>query len=129
MKTTEIIRKALTRLGIYATGDEVSADDTITALETLNGLLSEYELQSLIDMPVDLYLPIDLDTDIPMIKSLQRLIILGLAVDLAPDYGIEPSSSLLRQQSRAMTVAKHSNVKPIYSCSHLPLGRKRYGFH
>lgn len=129
MKTTEIIRKALTRLGIYATGDEVSADDTITALETLNGLLSEYELQSLLRMPVDLYLPVDEETDIPMADSLLRVIILGLAVDLAPDYGVEPSPSLLRQQSRAMTVAKHSNVKPIYSCSQLPLGRKHYGFH
>lgn len=129
MKTTEIIRKALTRLGIYATGDEVSADDTITALETLNGLLSEYELQSLLRMPVDLYLPVDEETDIPMADSLLRVIILGLAVDLAPDYGVEPSPSLLRQQSRAMTVAKHSNVKPIYSCSQLPVGRNRYGFH
>ena len=129
MKATEIIRAALTRLGVYATGEEVPYDDAVTALDTLNGLLSEYELQSLIDIPVDLYLPIELDTDIPMIKSLQRLIILGLAVDLAPDYGIEPSASLLRQQARAMTVVKHSNTKPIYSCSQLPLGRKHYGFH
>lgn len=129
MKATEIIRAALTRLGVYATGDEVSAEDTVTALDTLNGLLSEYELQSLIDMPVDLYLPIEIDTDIPMIDSLQRLIILGLAVDLAPDYGIEPSASLLRQQARAMTVVKHSNTKPIYSCSQLPLGCNRYGFY
>lgn len=129
MKTTEIIRKALTRLGIYATGDEISADDTITALETLNGLLSEYELQPLLDLPVDLYLPIDIDTDIAMDKSLQRVIILGLAVDLAPDYGVEPSPSLLRQQSRAMVVAKHANVRPIYTCSKLPVGRNRYGFY
>lgn len=129
MKTTEIIRKALTRLGIYATGDEVSADDTATALETLNGLLSEYELQPLLDLPVDLYLPIDIDTDIAMDKSLQRVIILGLAVDLAPDYGIEPSPSLVRQQSRAMVVAKSYNAKPIYTCSQLPLGCNRYGFH
>lgn len=129
MKTTEIIRKALTRLGIYATGDEVSADDTITALETLNGLLSEYELQSLLRMPVDLYLPVDEETDIPMADSLLRLIILGLAVDLAPDYGVEPSPSLLRQQSRAMVVAKRYNAKPIYTCSKLPLGCNRYGFY
>lgn len=129
MKTTEIIRKALTRLGIYATGDEVSADDTITALETLNGLLSEYELQSLLRMPVDLYLPVDEETDIPMADSLLRLIILGLAVDLAPDYGVEPSPSLLRQQSRAMVVAKRYNAKPIYTCSKLPLGRNCYGFY
>ena len=129
MKATEIIRAALTRLGVYATGEEVPYDDAATALDTLNGLLSEYELQSLIDMPVDLYLPIEIDTDIPMIDSLQRLIILGLAVDLAPDYGIEPSASLLRQQARAMTVVKHSNTKPIYSCSQLPLGCNRYGFY
>lgn len=129
MKTTEIIRAALTRLGIYATGDEVSADDTITALETLNGLLSEYELQSLLRMPVDLYLPVDAETDIPMADSLLRVITLGLAVDLAPDYGVEPSPSLLRQQSRAMVVAKRYNSKPIYTCSQLPLGRNCHGLH
>lgn len=129
MKATEIIRAALTRLGIYATGEEVPADDAITALNTLNGLLSEYELQPLLDLPVDLYLPIDIDTDIAMDKSLQRVIILGLAVDLAPDYGVEPSPSLLRQQSRAMVVAKRYNAKPIYTCSKLPLGCNRYGFY
>lgn len=129
MKVVEIIRAALTRLGIYATGEEVPADDAITALGTLNSLLSEYELQSLINMPVDLYLPITINDDIPMIDSLLRVIILGLAVDLAPDYGVEPSSSLIRQQARAMVVAKRANVQPIYSCSQLPLGHNRYGFH
>lgn len=115
MKVTEIIRAALIRLGIYATGDEVSADDTVTALATLNGLLSEYELQALIRMPVNVYLPLDVDSEIEMADSLQRLIILGLAVDLAPDYGVEPSASLLMQQARAMVVAKRYNVKPIYT--------------
>ena len=129
MKVVEIIRAALTRLGIYATGEEVPADDALTALGALNSLLSEYELQSLINMPVDLYLPITINDDIPMIDSLLRVIILGLAVDLAPDYGVEPSASLIRQQARAMTVAKHHNVKPIYSCSQLPLGHKHYGCH
>lgn len=129
MRVTEIIRAALTRLGIYATGDEVSADDTVTALATLNSLLSEYELQALIRMPVNVYLPLDVDSEIEMADSLQRLIILGLAVDLASDYGVEPSPSLLRQQSRAMTVAKRYNAKPIYTCSQLPLGRNRYGFY
>lgn len=129
MKTTEIIRAALTRLGIYATGDEVSADDTVTALATLNSLLSEYELQPLLKLPVDLYLPLTINDDIPMADSLQRVIILGLAVDLAPDYGVEPSRSLLMQQSRAMIVAKRANTCPIYTCSKLPVGRNRYGFH
>lgn len=129
MKTIEIIRAALTRLGIYATGDEVSVDDTITALDTLNGLLSEYELQSLLRMPIDLYLPVDETTDIPMADSLLRVIILGLAVDLAPDYGVEPSPSLVRQQTRAMVVAKRYNAKPIYTCSQLPVGRNCHGLH
>lgn len=122
MKVVEIIRAALTRLGIYATGEEVPADDAITALATLNGLLSEYELQSLLCLPVDLYLPLSINDDIPMADSLQRVIILGLAVDLAPDYGVEPSRSLLAQQSRAMIVAKRANAKPIYTqsdwCNH-----------
>ena len=129
MKATEIIRAALTRLGVYATGDEVSADDTATALDTLNGLLSEYELQPLLKLPVDLYLPIDAETDLPMADSLQRVIILGLAVDLAPDYGVEPSPSLLRQQSRAMIVAKRANACPIYTCSKLPVGRNCHGLN
>lgn len=117
MKTTEIIRAALTRLGIYATGEEVPYDDVVTALETLNGLLSEYELQPLLKLPVDLYLPVTVDTDIPMADSLLRVIILGLAVDLAPDYGVEPSPSLVRQQTRAMVVAKRANACPIYTRS------------
>lgn len=117
MKVVEIIRAALTRLGIYATGEEVPADDAITALNTLNGLLSEYELQPLLNLPVELYLPLSINDDLVMTDSLLRVIILGLAIDLAPDYGVEPSQSLLRQQSRAMVVAKRANAKPIYTKS------------
>lgn len=128
MKATEIIRAALTRLGIYATSDEVSAEDALTALATLNGLLSEYELQPLLKLPVDLYLPLTIHDDMPMADSLQRVIILGLAIDLAPDYGVEPSPSLLRQQARAMIVAKRANVCPIYTKSDW-VKRGCYGHH
>lgn len=117
MKVVEIIRAALTRLGVYATGEEVPADDAIGALAVLNGLLYEYKLQPLIQLPDALFLPLDINDDLMVIEELTRVIILSLATDIAPDYGIEPSPSLLRQQSRAMAVVKRANAKPIYTQS------------
>lgn len=117
MKVVEIVRAALTRLGIYATGEEVPADDALGALEVLNGLLYEYKRQPLIALPESLFLPLDIHDDLLVIEELTRLMTLSLAIDLAPDYGVEPSPSLLRQQARAMVVVKRSNAKPLYTKS------------
>jgi len=117
MKVTEIIRAALTRLGIYATGEEVPADDALAALDVLNGILSEFKLQPLIGVPDCLSLPLDIHETIDWPKNLERLVILSLAIDLAPDYGVEPSATLVNRRNGAMTVLKQSNAKPIFTKS------------
>ena len=117
MKVTEIIRAALTRLGIYATGEEVPADDALAALGVLNGILSEFKLQPLIGVPDCLSLPLDIHETIDWPKNLERLVILSLAIDLAPDYGVEPSATLVNRRNGAMTVLKQSNAKPIFTKS------------
>lgn len=117
MKVTKIIRAALTRLGVYATGEEVPADDALSALDVLNGLLSQYKLQPLIGLPDDLELPLGINDDVEFNQSAQRVLILGLAIDLAPDYGVEPSPLLIRQHSGAMTTLKQANAKPIFTKS------------
>lgn len=117
MKVTEIIRAALTRLGIYATGEEVPADDALAALDVLNGILSEFKLQPLLGVPDCLSLPLDIHETIDWPKNLERLVILSLAIDLAPDYGVEPSAALVNRRNGAMTVLKQSNAKPIFTKS------------
>lgn len=117
MKVTEIIRAALTRLGIYATGEEVPADDALAALDVLNDILSEFKLQPLLGVPDCLSLPLDIHETIDWPKNLKRLVILSLAIDLAPDYGVEPSATLVNRRNGAMTVLKQSNAKPIFTKS------------
>lgn len=117
MKVTEIIRAALTRLGIYATGEEVPADDALAALDVLNGILSEFKLQPLLGVPDCLSLPLDIHETIDWPKNLERLVILSLAIDLAPDYGVEPSATLVNRRNGAITVLKQSNAKPIFTKS------------
>lgn len=117
MKVTEIIRAALTRLGIYATGEEVPADDALAALDVLNGILSEFKLQPLLGVPDTLVLPLDINDEPVLPDNLERLIVLTLAMDLAPDYGVEPSATLVNRRNGAMTVLKQSNAKPIFTKS------------
>lgn len=117
MKVTEIIRAALTRLGIYATGEEVPADDALAALDVLNDILLEFKLQPLLGVPDCLSLPLDIHETIDWPKNLKRLVILSLAIDLAPDYGVEPSATLVNRRNGAMTVLKQSNAKPIFTKS------------
>lgn len=109
MKVVEIIRAALTRLGVYATGEEVSADDSLTALRALNDLLEQYRMQPLMGLPIELVLPLGINDAVTLPNNLNRVVITGLAIDIAPDYGIEKISPLINLYMGAITSLKHSN--------------------
>ena len=102
MKATEIIRAALTRLGVYATGEEVPADDAIPALRVLNDLLEQYRLQPLMRLPITLVLPLKPHDEVLLTSNLNRVVITGLAIELGTDYGIEPSGSVMRSHQSAL---------------------------
>lgn len=62
----------------------------------------------------------------------ERPLILSLAVEIAPMFGIDPSPNLLNNQAVALRMLKNSNVTPIYatnSAMELPVGVRRYGCH
>lgn len=123
MKIVNVIRAALTRLGVYATGEEVSGDDAIAALAVLNDLLAQYQMQPLMGVPCDIKLPLGInDTlNIEPPNLLGRVVVIGLALDLAPDYGVEPSPALSRAYLGAMATVKHSNGRMLIKTSDLGL--------
>lgn len=62
----------------------------------------------------------------------ERPLILSLAVEIAPMFGIDPSPNLLNNQAIALRMLKNSNVTPIYatnSAVEIPAGVRRYGRH
>lgn len=118
MKATELIRAALTRLGVYATGEEVPADDAIPALRVLNELLGEYQLQPLMCLP-KLYQIVNINDEVELPRNTRRVLILALALDIAPDYGIEPSNTLRQSHRNAMAALKLSNAVMIVKESDL----------
>lgn len=50
-------------------------------------------------------------------KHYERALRLSLALEIAPMFGIEPSMTLMRNQSNAMRLLYKSNVTPIYANS------------
>lgn len=123
MKATEIIRAALTRLGVYATGEEVPADDAIPALRVLNDLLEQYRLQPLMRLPITLVLPLKPHDEVLLTSNLNRVVITGLAIELGTDYGIEPSSSVMRSHQSALAALKLSNGVMLVKESDLSHGK------
>ena len=59
-------------------------------------------------------------------SNYQRPLILTLATELAPMFGVEPTQMLLPNQRQAVEMLKRSNVTPLYAKNDLPVGIGRY---
>ncbi|MFX9324868.1 hypothetical protein ABTP01_16440 [Acinetobacter baumannii] len=59
-------------------------------------------------------------------SNYQRPLILTLATELAPMFGVEPTQMLLLNQRQAAEMLKRSNVTPLYAKNDLPVGIGRY---
>lgn len=57
------------------------------------------------------------DDELHVPKHYERALRLSLALEIAPMFGIEPSMTLMRNQSNAMRLLYKSNVTPIYANS------------
>ena len=55
-------------------------------------------------------------------SNYQRPLILTLATELAPMFGVEPTQMLLLNQRQAVEMLKRSNVTPLYAKNDLPVG-------
>lgn len=61
-------------------------------------------------------------------SNYQRPLILTLATELAPMFGVEPTQMLLLNQPQAVEMLKRSNVIPLYAKNDLPVGIGRYEY-
>lgn len=59
-------------------------------------------------------------------SNYQRPLILTLATELAPMFGVEPTKMPLLNQRQAVEMLKRSNVNPLYAKNDLPVGIGRY---
>lgn len=59
-------------------------------------------------------------------SNYQRPLILTLATELAPMFGIEPTQMLVINQRQAVEMLKRSNVTPLYAKNDLPVGIGRH---
>ena len=73
-------------------------------------------------------LPVDLVAQNELIvpSNYQRALILSLAVELAPMFGIEPTQMLLLNQRNAIEMLKRSNTTPLFVKNDLPIGVSSY---
>lgn len=63
---------------------------------------------------------VDDELDVPM--SYERALVLSLALELAPMYGVEPSPLLVRNQANAIDLLKRANSTPFWVKNDLPVG-------
>ncbi|WP_180155237.1 hypothetical protein [Acinetobacter sp. YH12045] len=75
-------------------------------------------------------LPTELESfdEIELPTKYERPLILSLALEIAPMFGVEPSALLIRNQASAIDLLKRSNSTPLYVINDLPVG-VRYGCH
>lgn len=59
-------------------------------------------------------------------SNYQRPLVLSLAVELAPMFGIEPTQMLLLNQRNAIEMLKRGNTTPLYVKNDLPIGVSSY---
>lgn len=52
----------------------------------------------------------------------ERALILSLALDIAPMFGVDPSMLLVKNQASALDLLKRSNSTPTYAKNDLPVG-------
>lgn len=73
-------------------------------------------------------LPVDLaaQNELVVPSNYQRPLVLSLAVELAPMFGIEPTQMLLLNQRNAIEMLKRSNIAPLYVKNDLPIGVSSY---
>ncbi|AYA04624.1 hypothetical protein BEN74_18760 [Acinetobacter sp. WCHAc010034] len=61
-------------------------------------------------------------------QNYERALILSLALEVAPMFGVEPSITLAANQRNALSLLQSSNITPIYAKNDLPVGGG-YGDH
>jgi|SRR5690606_3325880 len=69
-------------------------------------------------------LPVQLESfdEIELPVKYERPLVLSLALEIAPMFGVEPSALLIRNQASAIDLLKRSNSTPFYVNNDLPVG-------
>ena len=69
-------------------------------------------------------LPTELESfdEIELPTKYERPLILSLALEIAPMFGVEPNALLIRNQASAIDLLKRSNSTPFYVNNDLPIG-------
>lgn len=69
-------------------------------------------------------LPTQLESfdEIELPTKYERPLVLSLALEIAPMFGVEPSALLIRNQASAIDLLKRSNSTPFYVNNDLPIG-------
>lgn len=123
MTVNDLIRRAMRSLGVLHTGENPSAAEAADALDTLNDLLNAWRNEGLdLEVVSDLALT---DT-LPYPDDHVTAIRYNLAVELAPEYGVQVSQvvaamarrhwlALRAQYMRPDTLSTPDDLLPVYN--------------
>lgn len=120
------INRALRILGVLAEGETPSAETSADALVALRQMLDSWKNEPLMNVS-EMTLPDTLSTSLSLPPGYQRAFIYNLALELAPEFGIEPSNEVRRVAMVSKATIKRTN-ETTEEMTLPPLPTSRAGF-
>jgi hypothetical protein len=116
-----IIKRALGKLNAFDSGEALPSADSSDAIDNLNTMMTRWEADGLASGWVNVANPSD---DMPTPPELDGAIVWNLAIELAPDYDMEPSQVVVNRAGIYMAALERDRYveAPIYSENDAPMG-------
>ena len=115
MTPLELVTKASRRVNIIAHNETLSDSEAQNAVDTLNGILSNWSMRPLIARS-GLAFPLAVtDAHTGMDDQIEYALINNLAIELAGEYGFAPPVNVVMAASQAVQGIERENILPIYN--------------
>lgn len=109
MTVNDLIRRAMRSIGVLHHNEEPSSDEAADALQTLNDMLNAWIYEGMdLEFAADLVLT---DT-LPYPDDHAAAFRYALAVELAPEYGVQPPPAVLAMAANYKSALKTRYIDP-----------------
>ena len=103
MTANELIRRSLRSLGVLYHNESPTNDEANDALATLNDMLNAWLLEG---MDLEVYENLELTDTLPYPDDHISAMRYGLAVELAPEYGVQVSTEVAAMAGKTYTALR-----------------------
>ena len=110
MTVNDLIRRAMRSLGILNHAEDPTTEEAADALQTLNDMLNAWIYEG---MDLELQADMALTDTLPFPDDHAAAFRYALAVELAPEYGVQPPPAVLAMAASYKSALKTRYVDPV----------------